>query len=74
MELAELFSLDESAFRQRFRGTPLWRAKRSGVLRNAAIVLGNHPHPPAVPGLRRGLTDDDPVVRAACQWALKHYA
>jgi len=74
MELAQLFLLDEAAFRERFRGTPLWRGKRAGLLRNAAIVLGNRPHPPALPSLLRGLEDDEPIVRAACAWALKHYA
>lgn len=71
--LAELFTLDEAAFRQRFRRTPLWRAKRRGLLRNAAIVLGNRPHEPALPALIRGLADDEPLVRAACEWALERY-
>ena len=35
VELAELLALDEAAFRRRFRHTPLWRAKREGMLRNA---------------------------------------
>ena len=35
------FDLDDESFRERFRRTPLWRGKRRGVLRNAAIVLGN---------------------------------
>jgi epoxyqueuosine reductase len=39
--LADLLALDEAGFRKRFRGTPFWRAKRQGVLRNAAIVLSN---------------------------------
>ena len=38
VELAELAALDEAAFRQRFRHTPLWRAKREGILRNARII------------------------------------
>ena len=37
VELAELAALDEEAFRRRFRHTPLWRAKREGILRNAAM-------------------------------------
>jgi epoxyqueuosine reductase len=41
LALADLLELDEAAFRGRFRDTSLWRAKRHGVLRNAAIVLGN---------------------------------
>ncbi len=41
VDLAELQNLDEETFRRRFRRTPLWRAKLSGMLRNAAIVQGN---------------------------------
>jgi epoxyqueuosine reductase len=73
MELAALFDLDEAAFRSRFRHTPLWRAKRRGLLRNAAIVLGNRPHEPTVPALVRGLSDPEPLVRSACAWALGRY-
>lgn len=74
VELAELFELDEAAFRQRFRHTPLWRPKRRGLLRNAAIALGNRPAPAAVPALVKGLGDVEPLVRAASAWALGHYA
>ncbi len=40
VELAVLRALDEAAFRGRFRHTPLWRAKREGILRNADIADG----------------------------------
>lgn len=73
LELAGLFFLDDAAFRQRFRGTPLWRPKRRGLLRNAAIVLGNRPHPDALPALVQGLNDSEPLVRAACAWTLHRY-
>jgi len=72
-DLIALFDLDDAAFRERFRHTPLWRPKRRGLLRNAAIVLGNKPTDAAIPALIRGLNDDDPLVRGACAWALKHY-
>lgn len=71
VDLASLFSLDDGAFRKRFRRTPLWRAKRRGVLRNAALLLGNRPTAGAVPVLRTGLNDQEPLVREACAWALK---
>jgi epoxyqueuosine reductase len=70
VRLAELLSLDEEVLRERFRRTPLWRAKRRGLLRNAAIVLGNRRHAAATPALAQGLSDADPLVREACQWAL----
>ena len=74
VELVELLTLDETAFRSRFRGTPLWRPGRQGILRNAAIALGNRPVQAALPALVRGLQDGEAVVRAACAWALDRYA
>ena len=71
VELATLFDLDDDAFRARFRHSALWRARRRGLLRNAAIVLGNKPSPGSERALRRGLEDSDPVVREACQWGLR---
>jgi epoxyqueuosine reductase len=35
VDLAELAALDEDTFHHRFRHTPLWRARREGILRNA---------------------------------------
>ncbi len=72
-ELVKLFELDEQAFRERFRHTPLWRAKRRGILRNAAIVLGNQCTPEGITPLVRGLNDGEPLVREACAWALGRF-
>jgi epoxyqueuosine reductase len=73
IDLIALFDLDDDAFRTLFRRTPLWRSKRRGILRNAAIVLGNRPTPRAVDALVKGLRDDEPLIRGACAWALGHY-
>jgi epoxyqueuosine reductase len=73
IDLIGLFDLDDGAFRERFRHTPLWRPKRRGLLRNAAIVLGNRPTPTAIPALVKGLNDAEPLVRGACAWALGRY-
>ncbi|HAL15004.1 MAG TPA: tRNA epoxyqueuosine(34) reductase QueG [Planctomycetaceae bacterium] len=70
LELYQLFNLDDDAFRNRFRKTPLWRPKRRGILRNAAIVLGNQAHLESIPALRKGLSDIEPLVRSACAWAI----
>lgn len=70
LDLPSLFELDDEAFRRRFRRTPLWRSKRRGLLRNAAIALGNRPSERAIPALVRGLNDLEPLVRAASAWAL----
>jgi epoxyqueuosine reductase len=73
MALIELFDLEDAAFRERLRHTPLWRPKRRGLLRNAAIVLGNRPTPAAIQALIRGLDDSESLVRGACAWALGRY-
>jgi epoxyqueuosine reductase len=38
---ASLVSLTEAEFSERFRGSPMKRARRSGLARNAAVVLSN---------------------------------
>jgi epoxyqueuosine reductase len=66
-----LFFLTDQEFRRLFRGSPLARAKRRGLLRSAAIVLGNQADPAALPALVRGLSDAEPLVRASSAWALR---
>jgi epoxyqueuosine reductase len=69
--LAGLFELDDEAFRAWFRRTPLWRAKRRGILRNAAIVLGNQHVRAALPVLQAASErEEDKIVREACAWAV----
>lgn len=68
--LREWFGWSDAEFRALFRDTPLWRARRRGLLRNAAIVLGNERDGEALAALRRGLNDDEPLVRGASAWAL----
>ncbi len=71
--LAELLRMDDDAFRQRFRGSPVLRARRRGLLCQAAYALGNRPDSNALPALLQGLRDTDGAVREACAWALERY-
>lgn len=71
LDLVELFYLTDDEFRNRFRKTPLWRSKRRGILRNAAIVLGNQRATGATAALAHGLRDSEPLVQQACKWALE---
>jgi epoxyqueuosine reductase len=68
--LAELLEMDDAAFRARFGDSAMSRAKRVGLARNAALVLGNRGDRSAVPALRRALHDADEGVRRAAAWAL----
>ncbi|MCH2183222.1 MAG: tRNA epoxyqueuosine(34) reductase QueG [Mariniblastus sp.] len=70
IDARQLFYLDDEQFRSRFRKTPLWRAKRRGLVRNAAIVLGNQPDVENLPALATGLQDSEPLIRGASAWAL----
>lgn len=73
VDLTELFLLDDAAFRRRFRDTPLWRSKRRGILRNAALALANRPTERNLDALIHGLNDQEPLVRGASAWAIGHY-
>ena len=70
LDPVELLSLDDTEFRRRFRGTAFFRTKRTGLLRNAAIVLGNTGNASAIAALQRAQLDDDDVIREAAEWAL----
>jgi epoxyqueuosine reductase len=71
VDAAELLSLTESEFRERYRGTALFRTKRRGLLRNAALVLGNAGDDRALPALRKALNDEESLVRDAAAWAIE---
>ena len=49
--LIPLLKLDDEGFRERFRHSPVKRAKRRGLLRNVCVALGNIGDPVAVPAL-----------------------
>jgi epoxyqueuosine reductase len=68
--LEELLTLDEDAFRARFRLSAVWRTRRAGLLRNACIALGNVADRGSVPSLIRALEEDEPLVRGHAAWAL----
>src|SRR5262249_42323162 len=65
-------SRDQPEWQDLLKGTALKRAKRSGLLRNAALVLGTRQIPEAAEALAARLDDvaEDPVVRASAAWAL----
>ncbi len=69
VDLVELLSLDETAFRLRFRPTPMWRAKRRGLLRNAILLVAQQQLVRALPQLRALSEDSDELLAAAAKWA-----
>jgi epoxyqueuosine reductase len=73
-ELGALAALDDKAFRERFRRSPVKRAKRRGLLRNVAVAMGNSGDAGHRPALERLSDDEDPVVREHAAWALRRLA
>lgn len=72
--LLDLITLDEEGFRRRFRGSPIYRTRRRGLLRNVAVALGNWAEPLAVPVLAGALGDPEPLIRGHAAWALGRIA
>ena len=64
-------TLTPETFNQRFKQTPISRAKRRGYLRNVAVALGNTGNMHTLPVLQNALNDDEPMIRNHAQWAIE---
>jgi epoxyqueuosine reductase len=72
---AELLALNENEWRARFGTSAMTRAKRRGLARNAAVVLGNRRDPATIPALAAAARDDpEELVRSHAAWALEQFA
>jgi epoxyqueuosine reductase len=69
--LAWLAEISVEEFREKFRGSPIKRAKHSGLRRNALISIGNSGERTLMPVVERASEDSDPVVAEAARWAKK---
>lgn len=69
-ELIPLLKLSEAEFRERFKGSPIKRTKRRGLLRNVCVALGNSGDRGAVPALCEALQHEEALVRGHAAWAL----
>jgi epoxyqueuosine reductase len=67
--LAWLAEISAEEFREKFRGSPIKRAKHSGLRRNALIAIGNSGERSLLPVVERASEDPDPVVAEAARWA-----
>ncbi|HVS16719.1 MAG TPA: tRNA epoxyqueuosine(34) reductase QueG [Thermoanaerobaculia bacterium] len=74
LDLDALMGLDADGYVRRFRGSPMKRAKRAGLRRNAAIAAGNRRDPARLAALRASLEDSDPLLRRHAAWALGRLA
>jgi epoxyqueuosine reductase len=70
-ELVAILGMGRAKWRRFVGRTPLRRAGRDGLLRNACVALGNAGDAEAIPALARTLREDaSPMVRGHAAWAL----
>lgn len=67
---ADDITLTSSEFNQRFRRSPLKRAKRRGYLRNLAVAVGNTGNEKDIPILEEAVKDEEELIRNHAEWAV----
>jgi epoxyqueuosine reductase len=67
--LAWLAEMSAEGFQKVFRGSPIRRAKRSGLRRNAVIAIGNSGNRDFLPLLDSLAADEDDSVADSARWA-----
>jgi epoxyqueuosine reductase len=68
-ELESLATISEQDFRDRFRHSPIKRAKRNGIRRNAIVAMANSDDRRYLPLLERLENDPDKVIAEQARWA-----
>jgi len=70
LTLARLLRLPREEYVERFRGSPMKRAKLEGLQRNAAVAMGNRRERRYVVPLAEALREGEPLARGHAAWAL----
>ena len=66
-----LAEMSQEEFRTTFKGSPIKRAKYSGLRRNAAVAMGNSANRKFIPQLKKMSQDEDAVVAEHARWSLE---
>ncbi|AXX99156.1 tRNA epoxyqueuosine(34) reductase QueG [Profundibacter amoris] len=69
-KLAELAVLDDTAFREKFSGSPVKRMKRARFVRNVLYAIGNSGDPTLRQVAAGLVNDDEEMVADAARWAV----
>jgi len=69
--LTDELVISTQEFNQRFKRSPVKRARRRGYLRNVAVALGNTGDMHVLPVLQNALNDEEPLVREHAKWAIE---
>lgn len=74
LQASDFMTLTEPEYRKSFSGSPLKRAKRAGLARNAAAAAGGRQDSTSLPSLRSALLNDpNENVRQHAAWALGQF-
>jgi epoxyqueuosine reductase len=71
MQLRDYLALSDEQFRTLFRGSPIKRIKRRGLLRNVCVALGNVGTIDDLPALERAALDAEPLIAEHARWAIE---
>jgi epoxyqueuosine reductase len=70
-DVAWLAEMSSEEFSRTLRGSPVRRAKRAGLRRNAVIAMGNSGDRKFLPLLAKLAADEDEVVSESAAWAIQ---
>ena len=71
MPLRDFLALDDAAFRQLFRQSPIKRTGRDRFLRNVCVALGNVGGADDLPALQAAATAEGELVAEHARWAIE---
>ena len=71
VDLETWAQIDPVTFKERFRGTPFFRTKWRGLMRNICVALGNIGTAKNIPTLTRLATNENALVSEHALWAIK---
>lgn len=69
-DLSYISSLSVEDFRKQFKGSPIKRTKRRGLLRNTVVAMGNSGEKDFLPLILECLEEEEPLIRIHALWAL----
>lgn len=71
-DLKEILAIKtDEEFLEKFAGSPVMRAKRRGLVRNACIAAGNSGDVSLLPYLKECLKDNEEVIVSHAKWAIE---
>ena len=70
LDLVSELSLTAREFNQKYKTSPILRARRGGYLRNVSVVLGNQKDPASITPLEKASRDEDARIMVHARWAL----